>query len=108
MMNHNIIVGSMRGQNFRDRAIWTISDVVTFLFLQDYGMWERGDKTNQGIPELNGSSVGMAKVQKLHFLFIVVNINDGLHYALKTTTTKLQFSAWTHSFDGCCRQLWRP
>ncbi|KAG8137309.1 hypothetical protein E2320_004576 [Naja naja] len=29
--------------------------------LQDYGMWERGDKTNQGIPELNASSVGMAK-----------------------------------------------
>ncbi|XP_045555472.1 phosphorylase b kinase regulatory subunit alpha, liver isoform [Salmo salar] len=27
----------------------------------DYGMWERGDKTNQGIPELNTSSVGMAK-----------------------------------------------
>uniref|UniRef100_A0A8C2CA31 Phosphorylase b kinase regulatory subunit n=1 Tax=Cyprinus carpio TaxID=7962 RepID=A0A8C2CA31_CYPCA len=27
----------------------------------DYGMWERGDKTKQGIPELNGSSVGMAK-----------------------------------------------
>ncbi|XP_029701567.1 phosphorylase b kinase regulatory subunit alpha, liver isoform isoform X6 [Takifugu rubripes] len=27
----------------------------------DYGMWERGDKTNQGLPELNGSSVGMAK-----------------------------------------------
>uniref|UniRef100_A0A7N8X2S9 Phosphorylase b kinase regulatory subunit n=1 Tax=Mastacembelus armatus TaxID=205130 RepID=A0A7N8X2S9_9TELE len=27
----------------------------------DYGMWERGEKTNQGIPELNGSSVGMAK-----------------------------------------------
>ncbi|KAM9501697.1 phosphorylase b kinase regulatory subunit alpha, skeletal muscle isoform 2-T2 [Clarias gariepinus] len=27
----------------------------------DFGMWERGDKTNQGIPELNASSVGMAK-----------------------------------------------
>ncbi|XP_044209205.1 phosphorylase b kinase regulatory subunit alpha, liver isoform isoform X1 [Thunnus albacares] len=27
----------------------------------DYGMWERGDKTNQGIPELNTSSVGIAK-----------------------------------------------
>uniref|UniRef100_A0A3Q3JHS8 Phosphorylase b kinase regulatory subunit n=1 Tax=Monopterus albus TaxID=43700 RepID=A0A3Q3JHS8_MONAL len=27
----------------------------------DYGMWERGDKTNLGIPELNGSSIGMAK-----------------------------------------------
>lgn len=25
-------------------------------------MWERGDKTNQGIPELNASSIGMAKV----------------------------------------------
>lgn len=25
-------------------------------------MWERGDKTNQGIAELNGSSIGMAKV----------------------------------------------
>lgn len=29
-------------------------------------MWERGDKTNQGIPELNGSSVGMAKVATAH------------------------------------------
>ncbi|KAM6969983.1 LOW QUALITY PROTEIN: phosphorylase b kinase regulatory subunit alpha, skeletal muscle isoform-like [Aplochiton taeniatus] len=27
----------------------------------DFGMWERGDKTNQGIPELNISSIGMAK-----------------------------------------------
>ena len=32
------------------------------LCVQDYGMWERGDKTNKGIPELNASSVGMAKV----------------------------------------------
>lgn len=29
---------------------------------QDYGMWERGDKTNQGITEINASSIGMAKV----------------------------------------------
>ncbi|GLD49298.1 phosphorylase b kinase regulatory subunit alpha, skeletal muscle isoform isoform X1, partial [Lates japonicus] len=28
----------------------------------DYGMWERGDKTNQGITEINASSIGMAKV----------------------------------------------
>ncbi|KAI8508459.1 Phosphorylase b kinase regulatory subunit alpha [Branchiostoma belcheri] len=27
----------------------------------DYGMWERGDKTNHGWPELNASSIGMAK-----------------------------------------------
>ncbi|UYV60706.1 PHKA2 [Cordylochernes scorpioides] len=28
---------------------------------QDYGIWERGDKTNHGFPELNASSIGMAK-----------------------------------------------
>ena len=27
----------------------------------DYGIWERGNKTNHGNPELNASSVGMAK-----------------------------------------------
>ncbi|BES95434.1 Phosphorylase B kinase [Nesidiocoris tenuis] len=27
----------------------------------DYGMWERGDKANHGLPELNASSIGMAK-----------------------------------------------
>ncbi|XP_075551980.1 putative phosphorylase b kinase regulatory subunit alpha isoform X1 [Dermacentor variabilis] len=29
--------------------------------IPDYGMWERGDKTNRGIRELNSSSVGIAK-----------------------------------------------
>ena len=29
---------------------------------QDYGIWERGDKTNHGQTELNASSIGMAKV----------------------------------------------
>lgn len=28
---------------------------------KDFGIWERGDKTNQGIRELNASSIGMAK-----------------------------------------------
>ena len=27
----------------------------------DYGIWERGDKGNQGLPERNASSIGMAK-----------------------------------------------
>ncbi|XP_046671928.1 LOW QUALITY PROTEIN: probable phosphorylase b kinase regulatory subunit alpha [Homalodisca vitripennis] len=27
----------------------------------DYGIWERGDKANHGMPELNASSIGMAK-----------------------------------------------
>ncbi len=31
------------------------------MLLQDFGIWERGDKTNRGIPELNASSIGMAK-----------------------------------------------
>lgn len=30
-------------------------------FVPDYGIWERGDKTNHGLPELNASSIGMAK-----------------------------------------------
>jgi phosphorylase kinase alpha/beta subunit len=30
-------------------------------FFEDFGIWERGDKTNQGIRELNASSIGMAK-----------------------------------------------
>lgn len=29
--------------------------------IPDYGIWERGDKTNHGLPELNASSVGAAK-----------------------------------------------
>lgn len=29
--------------------------------IPDYGIWERGDKTNHGHPELNASSIGMAK-----------------------------------------------
>jgi len=35
-------------------------------------MWERGDKTNQGIPELNASSVGMAKVTVWSCLFFLL------------------------------------
>lgn len=41
-------------------------------------MWERGDKTNQGIPELNASSVGMAKVMVLSSLFFLLCIFTAL------------------------------
>ena len=67
---------------FRGWKSWTRSDVIFFLPLQDYGMWERGDKTNQGIPELNGSSVGMAKVQE-PLIFAIVSIHDKLCYILR-------------------------
>ena len=36
--------------------------MCAFLYFQDYGIWERGDKLNHGMPELNTSSIGMAKV----------------------------------------------
>ncbi|XP_020901994.1 phosphorylase b kinase regulatory subunit alpha, liver isoform [Exaiptasia diaphana] len=29
--------------------------------IPDYGIWERGDKLNHGLPELNASSIGLAK-----------------------------------------------
>ena len=29
--------------------------------IPDYGIWERGDKLNNGVTELNASSIGMAK-----------------------------------------------
>ena len=32
----------------------------------DYGIWERGDKTNHGFVELNASSIGMCKVCNYH------------------------------------------
>ncbi|TSL34647.1 Phosphorylase b kinase regulatory subunit alpha, skeletal muscle isoform [Bagarius yarrelli] len=46
----------------------------------DYGMWERGDKTNQGIPELNASSIGMAKVQEYREALdaILIKQKDGI------------------------------
>ncbi|THD20206.1 putative phosphorylase b kinase regulatory subunit alpha [Fasciola hepatica] len=53
------------------RIIWTREEVafiqnlvfyIEYAYrIPDYGIWERGDKTNHGLPELNTSSVGMAK-----------------------------------------------
>ena len=44
--------------------MYVVVVVVVFFFhlMQDYGIWERGDKLNHGMPELNASSIGMAKV----------------------------------------------
>lgn len=41
---------------------WRLANGMLLILCQDFGIWERGDKTNQGISELNASSVGMAKV----------------------------------------------
>jgi len=38
--------------------------------VQDFGIWERGDKMNHGVPELNATSIGMAKVFLISYLYI--------------------------------------
>ena len=55
---------------------FSASAIKTFVIImklswcfQDYGIWERGDKLNHGMPELNASSIGMAKVIKFYIYF---------------------------------------
>ncbi|RXN20859.1 phosphorylase b kinase regulatory subunit skeletal muscle isoform-like isoform X2 [Labeo rohita] len=52
----------------------------------DYGMWERGDKTNQGIPELNASSIGMAKSKKV---LVVLSLSEKTEYHSKAALEAL-------------------
>eukprot|EP01135_Chromosphaera_perkinsii_P003086 Nk52_evm33s234 gene=Nk52_evmTU33s234 len=44
----------------------------------DYGMWERGDKSNHGNPELNASSIGMANaaLEAINELDLFGNVGD--------------------------------
>jgi phosphorylase kinase alpha/beta subunit len=52
------IIHSLDEVNFVQNLIFYISRSYR---TADYGIWERGDKTNHGEPELNASSVAMAK-----------------------------------------------
>ncbi|XP_011814294.1 PREDICTED: phosphorylase b kinase regulatory subunit alpha, skeletal muscle isoform isoform X4 [Colobus angolensis palliatus] len=52
------IVHSLDEVNFIQNLVFYIEAAYK---TADFGIWERGDKTNQGISELNASSVGMAK-----------------------------------------------
>eukprot|EP00062_Callorhinchus_milii_P000780 gi/632935230/ref/XP_007889305.1/ PREDICTED: phosphorylase b kinase regulatory subunit alpha, skeletal muscle isoform isoform X2 [Callorhinchus milii] len=52
------IIFSLDEVNFIQNLVFYIE---TAYKVADFGIWERGDKTNRGIPELNASSVGMAK-----------------------------------------------
>ena len=47
--------------------------------IPDYGIWERGDKGNHGLPERNASSIGMAKaaLEALEGLDLFGNHGDG-------------------------------
>uniref|UniRef100_A0A8C4N838 Phosphorylase b kinase regulatory subunit n=1 Tax=Equus asinus asinus TaxID=83772 RepID=A0A8C4N838_EQUAS len=53
------IIHSLDEVNFIQNLVFYIESAYK---TADFGIWERGDKTNQGISELNASSVGMAKV----------------------------------------------
>ncbi|XP_054244705.1 phosphorylase b kinase regulatory subunit alpha, skeletal muscle isoform isoform X1 [Indicator indicator] len=52
------IIHSLDEVNFIQNLVFYIE---TAYKTADFGIWERGDKTNQGITELNASSIGMAK-----------------------------------------------
>uniref|UniRef100_A0A673V7C8 Phosphorylase b kinase regulatory subunit n=1 Tax=Suricata suricatta TaxID=37032 RepID=A0A673V7C8_SURSU len=52
------IIHSLDEVNFVQNLVFYIEAAYK---TADFGIWERGDKTNQGISELNASSVGMAK-----------------------------------------------
>ncbi len=52
------IIHSLDEVNFVQNLIFYISRSYR---TPDYGIWERGDKTNHGEPELNASSVALAK-----------------------------------------------
>ena len=47
--------------DFQGSDMIILSSLMCAFFPQDYGIWERGDKTNHGETELNASSIGMAK-----------------------------------------------
>ncbi len=52
------IIYSQDEVNFIQNLVYYISRAYR---TPDYGIWERGNKINHGDPELNASSIGMAK-----------------------------------------------
>jgi hypothetical protein len=52
-IHHNSLWGS--------DPLFGLRITTLLLLVQDYGILECGDKTNHGLPELNASSLGMAK-----------------------------------------------
>jgi hypothetical protein len=52
-----IIIYTMDEVNFIQNLVFYIERAYR---TPDYGIWERGNKINHGMPELNSSSIGMA------------------------------------------------
>lgn len=61
--------------------------------IPDYGIWERGDKTNHGLPELNASSIGMAKVYIKYYerYIIKVKVYDKVLYRNSATAMSKRY-----------------
>ena len=49
--------------------------------IPDYGIWERGDKRNHGVTELNASSIGMAKaaLEAIHLVRNLYAVFNSFH-----------------------------
>ncbi len=66
---------------------------------QDYGIWERGDKSNHGETELNASSIGMAKVELL--MYVCTGTGTRTHtYTLARVHTHIHTGTHTHIHTG--------
>ena len=53
-----VIVQTSHERDFIQNLVYCVARAYR---VADYGIWERGDKGNQGLPERNASSIGMVK-----------------------------------------------
>lgn len=62
----------------------------------DYGIWERGNKINHGTPEINGSSVGMAKAALEAMdgfnLFGKIDAQEGVIHVVSSDIARSRFT----------------
>ncbi|KHJ44183.1 phosphorylase kinase alpha/beta [Trichuris suis] len=55
------VVFSLDEVAFVQNLVFYIEHAYRIPVIKDFGIWERGDKTNHGVPELNATSIGMTK-----------------------------------------------
>ncbi|XP_065499351.1 phosphorylase b kinase regulatory subunit alpha, skeletal muscle isoform isoform X2 [Caloenas nicobarica] len=94
------IIHSLDEVNFIQNLVFYIEAAYK---TADFGIWERGDKTNQGITELNASSVGMAKaaLEALDELDLF-GAKGGPQSVIRVLSDEVQHCQGRY---GCCRFL---
>uniref|UniRef100_A0A452FLD7 Phosphorylase b kinase regulatory subunit n=1 Tax=Capra hircus TaxID=9925 RepID=A0A452FLD7_CAPHI len=94
------IIHSLDEVNFIQNLVFYIEAAYK---TADFGIWERGDKTNQGISELNASSVGMAKaaLEALDELDLF-GVKGGPQSVIHVLADEVQHCQGRY---GCCRFL---